>query len=311
MKNKVLINIVNRELGPTTKVYENEFGAVWTGKNRLPRTHNISSGSLSILNPNPKDSLLLLEPFCVTPFEYDVNLINKYKYIFTWNTAAFKSLNLPNLIEINNPSRRKPFETDFDCLPWKERKNEVVFIANDKHSSHPSELYTLRTDLADYFHREGSFKVSWYGFSPMPKQYYLGPVESKLEILSKVKFTICTENCYDSIYSHNYFTEKIPETIGSGAVPLYMGCYNIDDFEFDKDSYIDLRSFMLESENGFKMDLRGIVKKMKRYDEQQYSKFKEGVIYNITKEKGMYHVTSYQRMYETIIDTFRKIEKGR
>lgn len=302
----VKIAIVNDCYDPfPKKIYENDFGEIWNSQERISDMHNISMGSHSIPNPLPDDSLLVLEPYCVAAFEYNLKLTKQFKYIFTWTPQAFT--NPANTVEINYPSRHDVFDVEtmyVNSVPWNKRTNEVVFIYNNKTSSHPSQLYTLRSQMAEYFH-QSSIKTSWYGRTPINKKYFKGSIDSKDQVLQKSKFVVCMENCYDPIYSRNYFTEKFPEIIESGAIPLYIGCHNIDDFNFHKDSYIDLRKYILKSNSGYKINIKSLLDTMLVFNEQKYQNYKTAMIDNIKKDEGIFYLTSYQRMYDTMINTYK------
>lgn len=293
--------------GPIAKIYENDKAIVYTSKTKQSNMINVGMGWYSIPNPTPEDSILVLEPYCVLERDYDYTYVGQYKHIFSWTPRAFAHPAFANkIVEINHPCCKDPPNPDVmveNWLPWDQRSNEVVFIANNKMSRHESELYSLRLELADHFHAQGKFTVSWYGQSPVPKPYYKGQIEHKSEILGKVKFSVCNENCYDPIYSHNYFTEKMPEVWFAGAVPLYMGCFNINNFNFSPHSYFDLRTYVQGKRGNFNIDMNALTQRMLSFDAAQYENFKNDVKHNIKKENGLYHIISYDRVYEKIINT--------
>lgn len=67
---------------------------------------------------------------------------------------------------------------------------------------------------------------------------YKGECASKLETLSKYRFSLCFEN----MPMDGYVTEKIFDCLYAGTVPIYLGAPNIDSL-LPKDSYIDMRDF--------------------------------------------------------------------
>ncbi|HVI42027.1 MAG TPA: glycosyltransferase family 10 [Anaerovoracaceae bacterium] len=308
----IKINIVDFvEKSLPKKVYENGHGEVWWSAHRIPEMHNISMGWESIRNPSEDDSLLVLEPYCVSPTEYDASFAKKFKYVFTWAPQVYQGSEL-KVIQINHPGRRMPFNPDAlyqKSMPWKQRANEVAFIFNNKFSSHDSQLYSLRLQLADAIHETHQVQVAWYGFNRLYKSYYKGSVVSKDPILEKTRFVVCMENSYDPLYSKNYFTEKLPDVIESGAVPLYMGCHNIDDLGLHKDSYIDLRKFISKNGNDYKISIDALNRTMVMFTKQQHDIYKQAMIENVKNEKLMYNLTSYSRMYETMIKAYGEINE--
>ena len=63
--------------------------------------------------------------------------------------------------------------------------------------------------------------------------------DAKLELYSKYKFVIAFENSC----TEDYVTEKFYCPIIAGAVPIYFGAHNIDEFAPGENSYINVRNF--------------------------------------------------------------------
>lgn len=309
IENKINIALVySPQTGPPAQIYENDTAVIHAYAKPNPDMINVGMGFYSIPNPTEQDYLLAIEPYCVLERDYDPTYVGMYKKIFTWTSEAYRSPHFQNkIVEINHPSCKTILDPDLmtqQWTPWNERRNEIVFIANNKMSNHESELYTFRLQLADRLHQKSKFKVSWYGQIPISRPYYAGRLESKDDILKKVKFSVCTENCWHPIYSKNYFTEKMPEVWMAGAVPIYWGCYNVDSFGFAEHSYIDLRTYVRRSSRDIHdIDINSLLGRIENFDEIRYENFKEDVRYNIKKPDGLYHLISYDRMYETIANT--------
>lgn len=297
--------------GPPGIRYENDDGIIYNYQSPNRDMINVGMGFYSIPDPQPQDSLLAIEPFCVHERDYDLDYNGKYKHIFTWTARAFVRPEFKGkIVEINHPSCQDPPEPNAMVAgwkPWNERANEIVFIANNKNSSHGSSLYEFRIQLADLLHKHSKYKVSWYGQIPINRPYYRGTIEHKNEVLGSVKFSVCTENCYDPIYSHNYFTEKMPEVWFSGAIPIYMGCHNINSFGFAEHSYIDLRTYCPHRKGGrYVIDYGALLSRIESFDEKRYRNYRDDVLYNINKkENSLYSVISFDRMYDRIIQTIK------
>ena len=163
-------------------------------------------------------------------------------------------------------------------------------------------------ELAEYLALNTKFKVSWYGQIPIPKTYYRGQLDSKMDVLRKAKFSICTENCYDSIYSHGYFSEKLPDVFLAGAVPIYMGGFNVDEFKLPP--YIDLRTYVnhkLQGDGAFNViDFTSLISRMEGYTEDYYNQYLGLLEENLNDPQGLFYYTSWDRVYEKMIDTFWK-----
>ena len=307
MSKKPQINIV---YAPQTdsphKIFENEKGEIWNSSQRANDKMNIGMGWYSIRDPKPNDSLFVVEPFCVLERDYDIKFAKKFKYVFTWANKAFQANILKDkVVEINHPSFHSfPSAADAskNWKSWDERKKEIVFVANNKTSKHHSELYSLRVQLADMLSAVSDYKISWYGQIPLKRPYFKGKLENK-DILNSVQFSICTENCYDHIYSNNYFSEKMPDVWRAGAVPLYMGCYNIDSFSFSKDAYIDLRKFVKKDGKRFIIDEQALLQTMHDFDSQAYQDY-SSKLKTIIDSDAFRNQVLFKKAYEKIIDTF-------
>jgi hypothetical protein len=220
--------------GEQKLIYKSESGEVYYSNKRDYSMINIGMNWHSNQDPKQKDGLLILEPYCVNNgMDYDLQFHKKINKIFTWSIKPIEhTTSCKKVIEINHPCYHilpdiKNLQNNWST--WNERSNKIVFIASNKSSNHFSEIYSLRLQLADLLSKYSKYEVEWYGQIPVDKTYYKGQVDSKEQLLKTVKFSVCTENCYDPIYSHNYFTEKMPDVWLAGCVPIYMGCYNIDD----------------------------------------------------------------------------------
>lgn len=295
--------------GPPVCHYDGEDGSAWISGTKRPDSKNVGMSYYYMRNPEPDDSFMIIEPHCVNDCDYNPDYLRRFKKIFTWASRAFEKFPdiKERIIEVNHPScRDKPSldQMKNNWPSWSERADEIVFIANNKSSGHYSEIYSLRLALADQLHKWGKFKVSWYGHDTLSRPYYRGRINSKMEILQKVKFSICTENCYDHEYSYNYFTEKMPEVWWAGAVPIYMGCYNVDDFNFPKESYIDLRNHVRKT--GMRQyTINGLEDLLLSYNENNFNQMRESMLNNMAQENGLYYVTDYDRMYKKIISSFK------
>jgi hypothetical protein len=294
-------------------IYQNNNGIVQFVYGYRPDEINIGVGR-DAMERHPEarlnDSLLILEPVCTFGRDYDVEYIKNFKWIFTWASKVLKQSPLleSKTIEINHPSCygvKIGSELIDGWIPWEQRSNEVVFIANNKSSDHNSELYSVRTMIADYLHQEG-IKVSWYGQTPLRKPYYKGKAESKYEILRKVKFSVCLENSYDKRFSYNYFTEKLPEVWMAGAVPIYIGCHNINDFKLTPNSYIDLRKFYHHSNKKHLLDFNLLRVIIQNYNKNTYNEYIKS-IKSLLETGKLQDMISWERVGKTMLDTFSAV----
>lgn len=316
MKNeKVEVNIVySPATGPQHKVFENNRGIIWHSKKHDPNKLNVGMGWYSIREPKPLDSILVVEPYCVLQRDYDVGFIKKFRYIFTWATNAMTHEAIQGkVVPINHPTYHKIprlGKRSGSWPSWNERADEIVIIANNKSSKHHSELYSLRVYLADVLDAFSPYKVSWYGQMPLKRPYYRGVAKNKEEVLSKAKFSICTENSYSKKFTHNYFTEKMPDVWMAGAVPIYMGCFNIDDMGTLGGCYIDLRPLVEKHGKSWKIHKARLNNKIVNFTQSQYNDYVKNLHVHVDRAGLLDRHHSYKRVYETIINTFYENRKA-
>lgn len=320
MSKKVKVNLIYAPQSGTPLVprHTTDLGELWMN-NAFDGSydHNIAmsfySASEGVIYPeitNPNMSIFVVEPLAANAArDYNIRFLSQFKYIFTWATKAFTDPLIKNkVIELNHGScfgfnqagyeRGKQFWTS-----WQDRRKEIVFIANNKSSDHYSELYSFRTKFADWlFENSKEYKVNWFSQIPIKKPYYSGSLNSKNKILNKVRFSVCTENCYDPLYSYNYFSEKLPETKFSGCLPLYIGCHNIDDFNFHPDSYIDLRKWVKKDKNQCDIDFPAILREIEGFTEEKYNNYLKAIDINIY-ERGLFNIISEERVMAKMIET--------
>jgi len=151
-----------------------------------------------------------------------------------------------------------------------------------------------------------SYKVSWYGQISLKRPYYRGQLENKQKTLDTAKFSICTENSYDQKFTHNYFTEKMPDVWMHGAVPIYMGCFNINDMGSFNGCYIDLRPLVEKAGKSWKVNKQLLNDKITNFNEQNYQDYLTNLQNHVVRPGILEKYHSYQKVYETIIDTFYK-----
>lgn len=301
---KPTINIVYAHLNKQNPIrYETSQVRIILSKSKKPNVPNVGMNAYSIINPTKNDSILLLEPRCVLEKNFNINYLKKFKYVFSYSNKPFKD-KLNNVVVINYPSwdpliSKKIFNNKW--LPWNERSDEIIFLANNKHFSHPTQLYDYRVELADTLYKMG-LNVSWYGNIPFKnKPWFKGSGANKHNILTKARFTVCTENSYDKIFTHNYLTEKYPHAILAGTVPIYIGCHNIDQLNVPK-SYIDLRPHIQFVNKKFIIkDAYELILKIKNYNKTQYDQFCKEVHSSVNINNGIYHLSSFNRVYEQMI----------
>lgn len=299
------INLVYQEhKGPPVHRYSGPEGEVWLSNQRDGSSANVVLENYG--GRQQQDSIWIMEPYCITPSVYESGILSGYKKVFTWASKAFEEFpNKEKIVYINHPSclgHLSPDQLKERWKPWSTRQNKIAIIANNKTSRHPSGLYDLRLKLADTLHNSG-WKIDWYGNACPRRPYSKGSIPDKNSILQNYKFSICTENSYNQKYSSGYFTEKMPEVWLAGAVPIYMGCFDIDTFGFGNKSYIDLRKYVVKNGRGYDINIKQLIDNISTFNEQDYTNMYDQVYNNMKKDNGLFYHLSYDRIYRIMFNT--------
>ena len=303
--------------------YKNELGTIWRSNSKRAGFHNISLSWHGLQHPTEQeDSIFVLEPRCVHEVDYNLEYLKKMKFVFTWSAAFDESEIKHKVVKVNHPNIGGDYSGEYYISRWKswsERQSKIAIVANKKTGQHDSELYPLRFALADHLHNH--IGVDWYCKENIGRKYWRGPVDTalintfkttagdwetdKVELLKNYKFTICSENSYDSVFSQNYFTEKMMHAWMAGCVPIYMGCYNIDDL-FPSSSYIDLRTYVFKHGKALQIDYQSLISRLANMNEEHYNAMMESVKELMNRKDGLFHVCSWERVYETMLKTFNQ-----
>jgi hypothetical protein len=170
-----------------------------------------------------KSSIYLpLEPEIVDFFHSKKNLklISKiFGRTLTWNDSIIDNLRIFKCYW-PMPYQRKVYSVDFH------RKKFLANISGFKSSKKRNELYTERIKSIRFFESKCRLEFDLFGTgwdkSIFPS--YRGEVESKQDVLSNYKFTLCYENMKNT---DGYITEKIFDCFYANSIPVYWGASNI------------------------------------------------------------------------------------
>jgi hypothetical protein len=146
---------------------------------------------------------------------------------------------------------------------------------------------------------EAGMPVAWYGCLPnCSRPYFKGSIPNKIGEICKYRFHICTENTYDPVFSYNYMTEKLPHALYGGAVPLYMGCYNIEEI-MPKNTFFDLRPYF---SNG-NIDKK-LINDIMNYKQEDFQTYQQAACQFMRDPNGLFYHIDMRRYYKTMLETF-------
>jgi hypothetical protein len=251
-----LINAIYRPLGqrqmPVIGLADDACAVLWSGT-ETPDADAYFYVNADAAPPTParrSDTLQLLflsEPLCVYPIQYTHYIWRRFDFIFTSN----EHLQHPRFIHCV-----RPFAGSLLPVPWNQdgsiqekpdellkRPKAICMINNNKQSRMAGELYSLRRQLALWFHQDQRIPFDVYGATPFDLPNYRGPAAAgKVETLRHYRFALCLENYYHPIWSNGYYTEKVFDALYALTVPIYLGCSNIDKY-LPAACFIDYRHF--------------------------------------------------------------------
>lgn len=204
-------------------------------------------------------AFVIFEPPVVDPKLYKAlpELTAAFESVYVHNTIgdgySLEGVDVSRLRQLYWPQPRdKVIEHYWDRT---ERLDRIVVI-NGNHIPRkvPNELYSKRIEAMVALAPLGAVDLygrgwaKWWSRASMWLPYwknrrtlmsiYKGACDSKYEVLSQYKFSLCFEN----MAMKGYVTEKIFDCFYVGTIPLYLGATDISDL-VAADAYIDCRRF--------------------------------------------------------------------
>ena len=253
--------------------------------------------------------LVIFETELIRPDNWKVRKHRHFKKVFTWSESHLRDDRSNRYVKINFP---QVVPSQLPDVPFKDRPKLCCLIAGGKLSIHRRQLYSERIRWIRWFEKNHPEDFAFYGagwkrlwvtgplwvravnklpfwrkilYPPFPS--YLGPVDKKLETLSKTKFSICLENGRDI---EGYITEKIFDCFFAGNVPLYRGAQDIAD-HVPENCFIDLRQFKTREE---------IYEKIKTMSEAEFEGYRQRISAFLKSEK--FAPFSIATFVKTIVD---------
>jgi hypothetical protein len=286
--------------------YEGPEGTVWMSNTQDDQMPNVFTSWYACGNPRPQDNLIMLEPIVVHPLDYKIDFLKKFNKIFGCFGKVFENTPVKEkFIQVNYGSTLVP--EDPDALlkrwkPWSERINGFVIVSGGKTSDHPASIYRLRLELADLLHKK-NYPVAWYGGLPagIKRPYFKGTVSDKIDEICKYRWHICPENTYDEKYSWNYLTEKLPHAIYGGAIPMYIGCYNVEQL-VPPEVFFDLRRFVDVRRGKLHIKEQELFDAINNLTEADFNNYNTAGYKFMKDPEGLFFHTDMRRYYKKMLE---------
>jgi hypothetical protein len=253
------------------------------------------------LNASACRILYLCEPLSVYPLHYTRGSWKCFNHVITWVTPLANAGGKMHYMPIVHYDY--PFPSGHGCISGTdrplpdpvERETRLCQIVGDKYSPIVGQLYSLRRQAARWFNENSSRGMDVYGLPAMRVPNYRGATDSKLETFSRYRYAICFENLYHPVWSQGYLTEKIFDCMFADCIPIYYGCYNIEDY-VPPDCFIDYRRFKDFGE----LDLF-----LKSLSDQDYLRYVRNIRRFLARYQPAYQ-HSCDRFYELVLTLVRQ-----
>lgn len=195
--------------------------------------------------------VVLIEARNVRPDNYDIRNLTRFSKVYSWN-RRFLDL-LPNSILSERIGGFPLFDNYFwleHFIPVERRINGICLIARKMARNIEGDISHAREVVFDQIR---GIQKHAYGKIPFCGEHFRGTIGAsgketypsslaKLQKLNEYKFNLCFENCFHELWSYDYITEKIFDCFKAKTVPVYLGCYNIQE-HVPPDLFIDLRKY--------------------------------------------------------------------
>lgn len=223
---------------------------------------NVAINGIVLQNKPKKDvTLVLLEPYNRRTRLYDINEIKKYKGLITWNTKFYDKYK--DDINIKLYQGGQPLyqvHKLYKPVKFSDKINGICAIGKSCKRDKIGDITYLRSEVMRQIEITYSLITHYYGWSNWGGDNYMGPIGdlkisgmhivgdgfhsslAKIMKLSEYKFHLCFENCYHEFWSWGYITEKIMCCFEARTIPIYLGCFNIEQI-IPSDIFIDFRNF--------------------------------------------------------------------
>jgi glycosyltransferase involved in cell wall biosynthesis len=137
------------------------------------------------------------------------------KDLLTLPNAVLRNGGYESVLNKNIHQQEYPILADESLFQIYPKSKNISFITSNKQFT---PYHRFRYELAQFI-QQNVLPVDIFGVG-------INPINMKLDGLKDYKFSVAIENGeFD-----NYFTEKILDCFLTGTIPIYKGCFNIDEF---------------------------------------------------------------------------------
>ena len=205
---------------------------------------------------NKDHVLFAVEGYNIVPSNYDMSVITQYGGYITTNSKMYdivKPIMGDRCWLMNGCVRWDDVNTSFaEFIPTSDKIDGVCLMQRHRINNAIGDIVQLRSSVMLEIHQAGMLS-DCYGKVPYNGNLYKGPVGGdiyqqspstvdKLAKLNQYRFSLCFENVYHPMWSYDMLTEKIVDCFRAKTIPIYYGCYNIEQV-IPPELFIDFRRF--------------------------------------------------------------------
>lgn len=194
--------------------------------------------------------LLTTEGYITIPKNFDPKYIKTYDAMITFN-SKFKELHPElNIYLIKGVTNWVDYYWLESFFSYEEKIKGVCSIQTIYHTGSDGDINHLKHDVMYNLNIEPHLVLHTYSkTTPFGKQESRQPplqvLQSHYDNLKKINeylFCWCPESTYHGLWSHGHVTERLFNCFKSKTIPIYYGCYNIEEL-VPKELFIDFRDF--------------------------------------------------------------------
>jgi len=193
--------------------------------------------------------LCIAEPYIEIPEQWDYNTIRQYDGSITYNSKFYRdNKNRLNLKLVHGCMTCNSYYHLEEFKSYEERIPGACILNRSYNTGKESDIVYLREEIANNLHHEIPVHiwshVKWGGskFKGVVKSPIHHSHTNHLKKINEYRFCICFESSYHEYWSWDFITERMFNCFKSKTVPIYIGCYNIEQ-HVPKDLFIDFRDY--------------------------------------------------------------------
>jgi len=244
-----------------------------------------------------KKYLFPTEGYITIPQNYQKEYIIQYDKFITHNSKFYNMHKHEyNMILIPAPMNTNNYFELNNFISYDKKIKGICMLNTIYHTGQEGDIIYLREKIIIDLDCEPNLIKHTYGKKSWGNEHYQGNIPyiynhtENLKIINKYLFYICFEAIYHELWSWDYVTERLFNAFKAKTVPIYYGCYNIEQ-KVPKNLYIDYREF--------NFDNKKLANYLLTFPKEKYIDMTERAFeWNRTNEFG--NVENLEKIFQTL-----------